>query len=50
MSRIAIIGTGISGMSAGYFLRKEHDITFFEKNDYAGGHTNTLKVDDEGDQ
>ncbi len=48
MDRIAIIGTGISGMAAGYFLKDDYDITFFEKNDYAGGHTNTLMVDEDG--
>lgn len=50
MKKIAIIGTGISGMAAGYFLRNDYDITFFEKNGYAGGHTNTLMVDEDGDQ
>jgi len=49
MQTIAIIGTGISGMSAGYFLRDLFDITFYEKQDYAGGHTNTLTIK-EGDQ
>ncbi len=49
MQTIAIIGTGISGMSAGYFLRDKFDITFYEKEDYAGGHTNTLTIK-EGNQ
>lgn len=44
MKSLAIIGTGIAGMSAGYFLRSDYDITFYEKNDYPGGHTNTLKI------
>ena len=48
MQTIAIIGTGISGMSAGYFLRDKFDITFYEKEDYAGGHTNTLTVKEDG--
>jgi len=48
MEKIAIIGTGISGMGAGYLLRNEYDITFYEKNDYPGGHTNTLTVDEDG--
>jgi len=48
MSTIAIIGTGISGMSAGYFLRKKFDITFYEKEEYAGGHTNTLTINEDG--
>ena len=48
MQTIAIIGTGISGMSAGYFLRDKCDVTFYEKEDYAGGHTNTLTVQEDG--
>jgi len=43
--KIAIIGTGISGMSAAWLLHKHHDITVFEKNDYIGGHSNTVDVD-----
>lgn len=48
MKTIAIIGTGISGMAAGYYLRDKFDITFYEKNNYPGGHTNTLTVDEDG--
>ena len=48
MKTIAIIGTGISGMSAGYFLRDKFDVTFYEKEDYAGGHTNTLTIKEDG--
>lgn len=43
--RVAIVGTGIAGMSAAYFLKDEYDISIFEKNDYVGGHTNTLSFD-----
>jgi predicted NAD/FAD-binding protein len=46
--KIAIIGTGIAGMACGHFLQKQADISFYEKNDYAGGHTNTIIVDEEG--
>jgi len=35
-------------MSAGYFLRKKFDITFYEKEEYAGGHTNTLTINEDG--
>ena len=36
--RIAIIGAGITGLTAGYYLAKEgHQITIFEKNNYLGG-------------
>lgn len=46
--RIAIIGTGIAGMACGYFLHKRYDLTFYEKNFYIGGHTNTVCVDEDG--
>jgi len=42
--RIAIIGSGISGLTAAYLLHKSHEITLFEANDYIGGHTHTVKV------
>ena len=38
---IAIIGSGISGLTAGYLLSRKNNITVFEKNDYIGGHTHT---------
>ncbi|MBE2215711.1 MAG: FAD-dependent oxidoreductase [Opitutaceae bacterium] len=46
MASIAIIGTGIAGLGCAHFLRREHDITVFEKNDYAGGHSNTVSARD----
>ncbi len=42
--RIAIIGSGISGLTAGYLLAENHDVTVFEAADYVGGHTNTVNV------
>ena len=39
MRKIAIIGTGISGLTAAYLLNRKYEITIFEKNDYIGGHT-----------
>ncbi len=48
MERIAVIGTGIAGMGAAYFLRDRYDVTFYEKNDYPGGHTNTVSVNEGG--
>ena len=44
MARIAIIGTGIAGMGAAYYLHRDHDITVFEADDRIGGHTNTVYV------
>ena len=48
--RIAIIGSGISGLTAAYLLHKEHEIVVYEQNDYVGGHANTIdaKVKDTG--
>ncbi|HSM89803.1 MAG TPA: FAD-dependent oxidoreductase, partial [Desulfobacterales bacterium] len=42
--RIAIVGSGISGLVSAYLLSDGHDITLFEANDYVGGHTNTEDV------
>ncbi|MEJ6474687.1 NAD(P)/FAD-dependent oxidoreductase [Pseudoalteromonas piscicida] len=50
MAKIAIIGSGISGMTAAYLLSRQHDVKVFEKNDYIGGHTATIDVDYQGEQ
>ncbi|MEO4043203.1 FAD-dependent oxidoreductase [Hoeflea sp. CAU 1731] len=41
---IAVIGSGISGLSAAWLLAKKHTVTIFEKADYVGGHANTVDV------
>ena len=46
--KIAIIGSGIAGMGCGHFLHQKYDITIFEQNNYAGGHTNTITIDEDG--
>lgn len=43
--RIAIIGTGISGLTAAHLLHPTHDVTVFEAGAHVGGHTNTIAVD-----
>jgi predicted NAD/FAD-binding protein len=43
--RIAIVGAGISGLVYAQLLEEGHDLTVFEANAYAGGHTNTIRVD-----
>jgi len=44
MAKIAVIGTGISGLSAAWLLHRRHDITIYEKNPRPGGHSRTLTV------
>jgi len=43
--RIAIVGAGVSGLVAAHLLQHEHEIVVYEENGYAGGHTNTIRVD-----
>ena len=44
MMKIAIIGTGISGLGAAYLLNPHHEITVYEKNTAIGGHTRTIEA------
>ncbi len=46
--KIAIIGSGISGMAASWLLNKKYEIDLYEKNDYVGGHSNTVEIDYDG--
>lgn len=43
--RIAIVGSGISGIGAALALAPRHDVTLFEKEDRLGGHANTVRID-----
>ena len=42
--KIAVVGSGISGLSAAYYLSKKHKVDLFEREDHFGGHSHTLDV------
>ena len=42
--KIAVIGSGISGLSAAYYLSKKHKVDLFEKEDHFGGHAHTINI------
>ncbi|MGL4614755.1 MAG: NAD(P)/FAD-dependent oxidoreductase, partial [Shewanella sp.] len=48
MKNIAIVGTGISGLTCAHLLSQDHKVTVFEANDYIGGHTATVDVQHAG--
>jgi predicted NAD/FAD-binding protein len=43
--RIAVVGSGISGLAAAYYLSRKHDVFLFEKESRLGGHTHTITVE-----
>lgn len=43
--RIAVVGTGVSGLMTAYLLANGNDLTIFEANDYVGGHSNTVTLE-----
>lgn len=46
--RIAIIGSGVSGLACAWRLGQAHEVTLFEANDYLGGHTHTHDIELDG--
>ncbi|MFN3239084.1 MAG: NAD(P)/FAD-dependent oxidoreductase [Pseudomonadales bacterium] len=45
MTKVAIIGSGIAGLTTAYLLRRQYDVSLFEANDYLGGHTHTHEIE-----
>jgi predicted NAD/FAD-binding protein len=43
--KVAVVGAGVSGLVVAHLLHPAHEVTVFETNGYAGGHTNTIRVD-----
>jgi len=43
--RIAIVGTGVSGLVCAHLLSRRHDVTLFEAEGRPGGHAHTVTVD-----
>ncbi|MBK1631697.1 NAD/FAD-binding protein [Thiohalocapsa halophila] len=48
--RICVVGSGIAGLASAWLLSHRHQVTLVEKNDYFGGHTNTVMVDEDGER
>lgn len=48
--KIAVIGAGVAGLTAGWLLQRKYEVTVFERNDYLGGHTRTLWIPEGADR
>ena len=45
--KVAVIGSGISGLSSAYFLSKKYKVDLYEKNNHFGGHSLTYEIKEE---
>ena len=46
--RLAILGTGISGLGCAHLLQHRYDLTLYEAGSHVGGHSNTVTVPEDG--
>lgn len=50
MKRIAVVGSGIAGLTTAYYLSRKHQVTLFEADSRLGGHTHTSAVEWQGER
>ena len=50
MKRIAVVGSGIAGLTSAYYLSRKHQVTLFEADSRLGGHTHTSTVEWQGEE
>lgn len=48
MKKVAVVGGGVAGIVSAYLLERKYQVTLIEKNDYVGGHTNTIEIPEKG--
>ena len=48
MQSIAIVGTGVAGLTCAWYLKDLYRISLYEREDYPGGHTHTVEIEENG--
>lgn len=48
IQKIAVVGSGIAGLTSALLLQKKYQVSLFEQNDYLGGHTHTIDIEADG--